>query len=65
MSPLFSIETVAGLIPIHLYLQKLSSRLQLKTQLLLPNHIIKSMLESRHLNSNNNHCLLLEKLTSK
>jgi len=59
------IEAIAGLILIHLYLQKLSKRFQLRTQTLLSNHIIKSMLESRHLNINNNHCLLLEELTSK
>ena len=61
----FSIEAIAGLIPIHLHLQKLSSRLQLRTQLLLPNYIIKFMLESRHSNINNDHHLLLEKLTLK
>ena len=34
-------------------------------QLLPPNHIIKSFLELKNLNSNNNHWLLLEKLTPR
>jgi len=34
-------------------------------QSLLPNHIIKSMLESIHSHTNNDYCLSLEKLTSK
>ena len=46
-------------------LQKLSGRFQLRTQSLLLNHIIKSLLESRHSGINNNHCLLLENLTPK
>ena len=34
-------------------------------QSLLMNYIIKSMLESRHLDNNSIHCLLLEKLVFK
>ena len=64
-SPLLSIEASAGLIPICLYLQKLSGRLQLRTQLLLVNHIINSLLESRHSSNNNHYDVLLKKLTSK
>ena len=44
---------------------KLSGRFQLRMQLLPPNHIIKSFLELKNLNSNNNHWLLLEKLTPR
>ena len=65
ISPSLDIEAIIGLIPIHLHLQKLSSRFQLITQALLSNHIIKSLLELRHLNSNNNHHLSLNKLTLK
>ena len=65
-SLLFHIKAIASLIPIYLYLQKLSSRLQLRTQSLLSNYIIKSLLELRHSNiNNNNYCLSLKKLTSK
>ena len=54
-----------GLILIHLYLQKLSGRLQLRAQSLPLNHIINSLLESGYSLSNNYHHLLLEKLTPK
>ena len=64
-SPSLGIEAIAGLIPIYLHLQKLSGRLQLRTQLLLLNHIINSLLESRHSFNNNHYHLLLENLTSK
>jgi len=60
-----SIEAIASLILIHLYLQKLGGRFQLRTQLLPSNYIIKSLLKSRHSDSNNNHQLTLEKLTFK
>jgi len=42
------IEAIAGLIPIHLYLQKLSRRHQLRTLTLPFNHAIKSLLKSKH-----------------
>ena len=64
-SPSLGIEAIASLIPIHLHLKKLSGRLQLRTQLLPTNYIIKSMLESRHSTTNNNYCLLLKRLTPK
>ena len=64
-SPSLDIKAIIGLIPIHLHLQKLSSRFELRTQALSSNHIIKSLLELRHLNSNNNHYLSLNKLTLK
>jgi len=47
-SPSSSIEAIAGLVPTHLHLQKLSGRLQLQTHSLPPNHIINSLLEARH-----------------
>ena len=53
-SPSLSIEAIASLILIYLYFQKLSERLQLRTQLLPVNYIINSLLESRH--SSNNNC---------
>ena len=42
------IEAIAGLILLHLYLQKLGRRLQLCTHLLPPNYIINFLLEMRH-----------------
>jgi len=42
------IEAIAGLILLHLHLQKLDGRLQLCTHLLSPNHIINFLLEVRH-----------------
>ena len=64
-SPSSDIETITGLILIHLYLQKLGGRLQLHTQLLLLNHIIKLLLESGHSSNYDHHHLSIEKLTSK
>jgi len=62
--PFLGIEAIAGLIPIHLYLQKLSRYQQLRTHSLLKNHIIKFLLENRHNELGRNYCLLLENLTS-
>ena len=47
MFPLFSIEAIAGLIPINLHLQKLSRRLQLYAHSLPNNHILHSLIESK------------------
>jgi len=62
--PSLKIEAIARLIPIHLYLQKLSRYQQLRTHSLLKNHIIKFLLENRHNELGRNYCLLLENLTS-
>ena len=43
----FDIEAITRLIPIHLHIQKLNGRFQLRTHPLLLNHIIKSLLETR------------------
>jgi len=56
------IEAITGLISIHLYLQKLSGRSQLRVYSLLSNHIIKLLLEIRSSNDNEPHWLLLENL---
>lgn len=64
-SPSISIESIASIILIHLYLQKLGGRFQLRMQSLPSNHIIKSLMELRHSYSNNNHWLSLEKLIFK
>ena len=42
------IEAIASIIPIHLYLCKLSGRNQLRTATLSYNHVIKSLLERKY-----------------
>ena len=60
-----SIEAVAGLISIYIHLQKLSRRFQLRMHMLLQNNIVKSFLESRHMNDSNIYQLLLERITPR
>jgi len=59
----FGIKAIAGLIPIHLHLQKLSGRLQLRTQLLPSNYVVKLFLEKRHSSISETYCLSLENIT--
>ena len=59
------IEAIAGLIPIQLYLWKLSSRNQLQMATLSYNHIIKSLLERRYAENSQSHHLTLGNITSK
>jgi len=59
-SPTLGIKAIAGLIPIHLYLQKLSGRSQLRVHSLSSNHIIKLLSEMRSSNDNKPHQLLLK-----
>ena len=56
------IETIAGLIPIHLHLQKLNERFYLQAHLLFPNHIINLILDLRDFSNWEPHQLLLDKL---
>ena len=63
MSPTFDIETISGLIPIYLHLQKLSGRSQLRAHTLPNNHILHSLLELRLNILSTLHHLLLEFLT--
>ena len=58
----FGIETIIGLIPICLHLQKLCGRLQLRAHSLLYNHILRFLLEPRQLLINISHQLLLDSL---
>ena len=48
ISSSMEIKTIASLIPIHIYLCKLSDRNQLQIATLSYNHIIKSLLKRRH-----------------
>ena len=65
ISPTLGVETIADLIPIHLYLQKLSGRHQIWTLALLVNHAINTLLERRHTNNFSLHYLSLENITEK
>jgi len=64
-SPSTGIEAIAGLIPIHLHLQKLNGRFHLRVYTLPTNHVIKLLLETRHTNDKEAHQLLLERLTPR
>ena len=44
-SPLYGIEVIAGLVPIHLHLLKLGGRSQLCTNKLPPSHLIQSLIK--------------------
>jgi len=59
------IEAIASLIPIHLYFQKLSVRLQLRTFSLPSNHTIKSLLEKGHTSNSLPYLFSLKNMTSK
>ena len=61
-SPSTEIEAIAGLISIHLYLQKLNDKFHLRAHTLSTNHIIKLLLKTRYTNDKEPHQLLLEKL---
>jgi len=58
-------EAIAGLIPIHLHLNKINGQQQLKTASLPANHMINYLMENQHSNNSTPHCLSLKKLTSK
>ena len=64
-SPIDSIEAIAGLISIYLYLKKLYSRFLLREFLLSPNHIIKLFITYNNPQSLSYHQTLLTNLTSK
>ena len=60
----FSIKTIAGFIPIYLYLCKLSGRAQLRAHSLLYNHILHLLLKLRLSLCNDSYCFLLDSLFS-
>jgi len=63
-SSLDGIEAIAGLIPIKLHLQKLVGRLQLRTLLLLSNHLIQTFIDSSFSFPKHRYSVLLNSLTS-
>ena len=52
MSPSYGIKAIAGLIPIHLHLQKLSRRSQLRAHSLPANHILRLLMSNNSIISN-------------
>ena len=59
MSPSYGIEAIAGLIPIHLHLQKLSRRSQLKAHFLSSNHILRLLMDNiSNIPNSTSHCHL-------
>ena len=65
ISPTASIEVIAGLIPIHLHIQKLNSRFHLRAHSLLAKYIINSMIEAKPMNHINSYHFLLKQLICK
>ena len=59
------LQHIAGLIPIQLYLDKLSSHHQLRTTSLSTNHIIKSFFEYHLILDSMPYCILLDNITLK
>ena len=64
-SPLYGIEAITGLIPIHLHFQKLSGRSQLRGHTLPINHIIRSLLDNSPNHPSPPHDLSLSMLTKR
>ena len=62
-SLLEGIEMITGLIPIKLHLQKLGGKAQLQALALLPNHIIRSLIDSSFESPNNYHPFSLANIT--
>ena len=65
MSPLYGIKAIVGLILIHLYLQKLSRRSQLRAYILSANHLIRSLMDNNPLSLSPPHVLSLSSLTKR
>jgi len=63
MSPSFSVEAIARLISINLYLQKLSGRSQLYAHSLPNNHILRSLMEPKSVAPSKPHSLSLGSLS--
>ena len=59
------IKAIAGLIPIHLHLQKLSGRNQLQLATFFHNHIIKVLFKRSHVPQSHQYHLFLEFMMPK
>ena len=65
MFPLYGIEAIVRLIPIHLHLQKLSGRSQLRVHTLPNNHIIRLLIDNKPYSPSSPHVLSLGSLTKR
>jgi len=63
MAPLFGIKAIMGLIPIHLYFQKLNRRSQLRAYTLPANHILRLLMDNNFDRTSPPHSLSLSSLT--
>ena len=61
--PSFGLEAIAGFILIHLYLQKLSGRSQLRVHTLPVNHILRSLINNNSNRTSSSYFLSLSFLT--
>lgn len=64
-SPTWGIEAIAGLIPIHLHLNKLGGRHNLRTASLPRQHAIRTLLDPQHSKSASPHRMATSQLTPK
>ena len=64
-SPSYNIEVIVGPILIHLHLQKLSRRSQLRAYIFPANHILRLLLDNKSDNPSLSHSLLLSSLTKR
>ena len=64
-SPILGVKAITGLISIHLHLWKLSNRHQIRTAILPSNHVINTILKSRHFKNASPYCFSLENITFK
>ena len=64
-SPSWGVEAIASLIPIHLYLSKVSGKYHLRIVSLPKQHTLNSLLDDQHLKKTKPHCLLIGNLTFK
>ena len=62
---MYSIKAITSLIPIHLHLQKLSRRSQLRVHTLSANYILRLLIDNKSDNSSLLHFLLLSSLTKQ
>ena len=63
--PILGIETISGLVPIHLYLKKLYSHFLLHKSSLLSNHIISNILSSNKIQERRGHISSIDYLIAK
>jgi len=65
MSHSWSIKDIAGLIPIYLYFDKISSKHYLRVIFLPKQYVINSLLDNQYLKKMKSYHLLMDNLTEK